>query len=353
MKEQNQSIKAYVGTYTGSGSNGVYLYTLDTQSGQFTPADYCADSRNPSYLAKNASQQYLYSVNETNEGQVVSFRMDGASRELTYINSQTSMGQHPCYLSVNREGTFLFAVNYTGGSVCLYPLLDNGSIAEMSHFIQHEGHGPREDRQQSAHPHSINIDPTDQWIIVPDLGLDTLFIYKLDTASQKLIEHRQVKVHPAAGPRHMTFHPSAPYAYVINELDSTIITFSWDAALGELTAQQTISTLPADYSGISICADIHMTPDGKFLYGSNRGDDSIAVYQVDSLTGQLTLIEIVSTGGQTPRNFAISPDGHYLLAANQDSNNIVIFRIDQKSGRLHNLNIDVEISKPVCIKFIL
>src|SRR5690606_22606251 len=132
-------------------------------------ADYCADSRNPSYLAMNASQQYLYSVNETNEGQVASFRMDEASRKLTYINSQTSMGQHPCYLCVNREGTFLFAVNYTGGSVCLYPLLDNGSIGEMSHFIQHEGHGTREDRQQSPHPHSINIDPTDQWIIVPDL----------------------------------------------------------------------------------------------------------------------------------------------------------------------------------------
>jgi 6-phosphogluconolactonase len=352
MSQQDQNIYAYVGTYTGSGSNGIYLYTFDTNSGQFTPTGYCAEGKNPSFLAIHSEQQYLYSVNEGNEGEVVSFRMDKTSKQLTRINAQSSQGQHPCHMSVNREGTFLFAVNYTGGSVCLYPIREDGSIEEMSHFIQHEGNGPRADRQQSAHPHSISIDPTNQWIIVPDLGLDTIFIYTLDTTTRKLIEHRQLKVHPAAGPRHLTFHPTAPYVYVINELDSTITAFSWDASLGELISIQTISTLPADYKGISTCADIHITPDGKFLYGSNRGDDSIAAYRVDPLTGQLTLIEIVSTGGQTPRNFALSPDGKFLLAANQDSNNVVIFRIDQQEGRLDNLNLDAEISKPVCIKFL-
>ena len=172
----------------------------------------------------------------------------------------------------------------------------------------------------------------------PILGLDTIFIYTLDTAQRKLVEHRQVKLHPAAGPRHLTFHPTAPYVYVINELDSTITAFSWDASFGNLVAIQTISTLPENFTGNSTCADIHVTPNGKFLYGSNRGDDSLAVYRIDVSTGLLTLVEIVSVGGQTPRNFAIAPDGKFLLSANQDSNNIVIFSIDQDTGRLHNMN---------------
>lgn len=352
MNQQNQNIYAYVGTYTGSGSNGIYLYTFDVNSGQFTPTGYCAESKNPSFLAIDAQQHYLYSVNESNEGQVVSFRMDQTTKELTRINVQSSQGKHPCHMSVNREGTFLFAVNYTGGSVCLYPIHEDGSIEDISHFIQHEGHGPRADRQESAHPHSIFIDPSNKWMLVPDLGLDTIFIYKLNASEQKLVEHRQVKVHAAAGPRHLEFHPTTPYVYVINELDSTITSFSFDSALGDLIAVQTIPTLPEGFAGDNICADIHITPNGKFLYGSNRGDNSLAVYRIDTSTGLLTLVEIVSVGGRTPRNFAIAPDGKFLLAANQDSDNIVIFRIDQEAGRLSNLNLDAEISKPVCIKFL-
>src|SRR5690554_1381092 len=241
---QQQDIQAYVGTYTGSGSNGIYLYTFDENSGQFTSTGNCAESKNPSFLAIDAKQRYLYSVNESNEGQVVSFQIDKATKQLTRINDQSSQGRHPCHMSVNRDGTFLFAVNYSGGSVCLYPIREDGSIEEISDFIQHEGQGPRADRQESPHPHSISIDPSDQWILVPDLGLDTIFIYKLDSAKRKLVEHRQVKAHPAAGPRHLTFHPTAPYVYVINELDSTITAFSWDASLGELSTLQTISTLP-------------------------------------------------------------------------------------------------------------
>lgn len=350
--EQEQNVYAYVGTYTGSGSNGVYLYKFNTKSGQFSPTGFCAESKNASFLTIDSQRKYLYSVGESNDGEVVSFRIDEATKELTRINSQTSQGRHPCHLSVNREGTFLFAVNYSGGSVCLYPILEDGSLDEMSDFIQHEGHGPRSDRQESPHPHSINIDPTNQWIIVPDLGLDTLFVYRLDADKGKLVEHRQVKLHPAAGPRHLTFHPTAAYVYVINELDSTITTFSYDASLGELNALQTISTLPENYAGDSTCADIHTSPCGSFLYGSNRGDDSLAVYRIDSSTGLLTLIEIVPTGGQTPRNFTVSPDGKFLMAANQDSDNIVIFNIDQATGRLHNMNLTVAISKPVCIKFL-
>ncbi len=351
--QQVHSVYAYVGTYTGSGSNGVYLYTLDLNSGQFSPAGFCEESKNASFLTINSNQNYLYSVNESDDGEVVSFRIDHATKELTRINSQTSQGRHPCHMSLNREGTFLFVVNYTGGSVCLYPILADGSIEEMSDFIQHEGHGPRTDRQESPHPHSIFIDPSNQWILVPDLGLDTLFVYRLDTVQRKLMEHSRVKLHPAAGPRHLTFHPTDPFVYVINELDSTVTVFSFDASLGELVALQTISTLPENFAGDSTCADIHITPCGNFLYGSNRGDDSLAVYRIDSSTGLLTLIEIVSTGGQTPRNFGISPDGKFLLAANQDSNNIVIFRIDQATGRLHNMNLTVDISKPVCIKFLV
>jgi 6-phosphogluconolactonase len=352
MNQQGQNIYAYVGTYTGSGSKGIYLYTLNTNSGQFTPTGHCSESQNASFLAIDADQHYLYSVSESNDGQVVSFRINEATKELTRINSQSSRGMHPCHMSVNREGTFLFAVNYSGGSVCLYPIHEDGSIAEISDFIQHEGHGPRADRQESPHPHSIFIDPSNQWILVPDLGLDTIFIYGLDTVQQKFIAHRQVKLRPATGPRHLAFHPTAPYVYVINELDSTITAFNFDASLGDLVALQSISTLPENFTGISTCADIHTSPCGRFLYGSNRGDDSIAVYRIDSSSGLLTLIEIVSTGGQTPRNFAIAPDGKFLLAANQDSDNIVIFSIDQETGRLHNLNLTVDIAKPVCIKFL-
>lgn len=352
MNKQAQNIYAYVGTYTGSGSNGIYLYSFDVDSGQFTPTGYCAESKNASFLAIDADQHYLYSVNESNDGEVVSFRIDEATKELTRINAQSSRGKHPCHISVNREGTFLFTVNYTGGSVCLYPIHEDGSIAEMSDFIQHEGHGPRADRQESPHPHSISIDPSNQWILVPDLGLDTIFIYGLDTAQQKFIAHRQVKLHPAAGPRHLAFHPTADYVYVINELGSTVTAFSYHALLGDLVALQTISTLPENFTGISTCADIHISPCGRFLYGSNRGDDSIVVYRIDGSTGLLTLIEIVSTGGQTPRNFVVSPDGKFLLAANQDSDNIVIFSINQETGQLLNANLTVDISKPVCMKFL-
>jgi 6-phosphogluconolactonase len=351
MNQQDQNIFAYVGTYN-AGSEGIYLYTLDTSSGQFNPTGHSVNNQNASYLAIASDQQHLYSVSEGADGQVVSFRINKATLELTRMNAQSSQGNHPCHLSTNREGTFLFAVNYTGGSVCLYPILEDGSIGEMTDFIQHEGQGPRADRQQSPHPHSISIDPTNQWMLVPDLGLDTIFIYGLDVAQQKFIAHRQVKLHPAAGPRHLTFHPTASYVYVINELDSTITAFSWDVSQGELLALQTISTLPAEYTGNSTCADIHTSPCGRFLYGSNRGDDSIAVYQINATTGLLTLIEIVSTGGQTPRNFAVAPDGKFLLAANQDSDNIVIFEIDQETGRLRNLDLTVDIARPVCIKFL-
>lgn len=350
----------YVGTYTNKGSQGIYLCQLDPLTGELTQAGVTKGVDNPSYLVIDAPRKRLFAVNETLEfkgrpgGSVSAFAIEPFTGDLQLINEQYSHGGAPCYLTVDQNGRFLFVANYLGSIVAVLPITPDGVLQDASHIITHTGHSENPKRQEAPHPHSVNLDPTDQFLFVPDLGLDKVMAYQFNPTDGRLTANKQpwTTTVPGSGPRHMVFHPNLGRAYIINELSSTITSYIYDNILGELKQFQTISTVPPDYSGSNISADLHLSPNGRFLYGSNRGHDSIAHYSVDQETGRLTLIDIVSTRGMKPRGFAIDPNGTCLLAANQDSNSIVSFWIDQGSGALSPTGHQVDIPSPVCLKFI-
>ncbi|MDB4893856.1 MAG: hypothetical protein JWN15_118, partial [Firmicutes bacterium] len=291
---------------------------------------------------------------------------------LSLLNRRPSQGAAPCYISLDPTGRYALVANYVGGSVAVLPIGLDGGPGPATDLVRHEGAGPNRAaaqggagpnraahegagpnpaRQAAPHPHSIQPDPSGAWVLVPDLGLDRIFTYRLDPHRGKLepAEIPWQPVRPGAGPRHMTFHPTAPCAYVINELDSSVTAFHLDAARGSLTELQTVPTLPENYAGPNTGADIHMHPSGRFLYASNRGHDSIVIYQVDAGTGRLTLVGHESTRGRTPRGFALDPSGQFLLAANQESGSVLTFRIDQESGALTFTGHEVAVPSPVCL----
>jgi len=350
----------YIGTYTGQYSKGIYAYRFDSRSGKLVPLGPVAETTNPSYLVIHPNRRFLFAANEVDNdsgkksGAVSSFAIDPESGKLALINTVSSRGADPCYVAVDKTGKYVLVANYSGGSVAAFPVGDDGRLGEASAFIQHTGHGTNPERQEGPHAHSINLSPDNHFAIAADLGLDELIVYRFDAAKGSLAANNPpfAKVNPGAGPRHFDFHPRAKFAYAICEMGSTITAFAYDAAAGALKELQTISTLPKDYSGSNDDADIHVHPSGKFLYGSNRGHDSIAVFAIDPDKGTLTLVEHVSTQGKTPRNFGIDPSGTFLFAANQDSDNIVVFRIDSKSGRLTPTGQTIEVPSPVCVKFV-
>ena len=267
-------------------------------------------------------------------GAVAAFAIDQQSGALTHINIQSAVGTGPCHISVDSTGCHVFVANYGGGSVAILPINEDGSLGEASDFVQHEGSSVDASRQQEPHAHSIWVTPNNKHAFAPDLGLDKIKIYAIDHESGNLSEQTSGEVEPGLGPRHLAFHPDGRRVYVINEMGNTLTVFDYDAEAGTLAAIQTISTLSEGYSEVSHTADIHVHPNGKFLYGSNRGHDSIAVYAIDPDNGQLATIEIVATGGNGPRNFGIDPTGNYLIAGNHGSNDIFTFKIDQATGRL-------------------
>jgi 6-phosphogluconolactonase len=316
--------------------------------------------KNPSFLAADTRKMILYAVNEVGEfkgvkgGGVSAFRIDRETGMLSFINSQSSGGESPCHLAVNNNGTFAVAGNYSGGSLSLLPLMPDGNLGSLKELIQHTGSGADPKRQEKAHVHCILLDKENKHILVSDLGIDRIIVYPVDKEKLEINrpEAKQVLLKPGAGPRHLAFSPDEKFLYVINELNSTITSFKYESSDGSMTEVQTLSSLPPDFSEINYCADIHVHPSGKFLYGSNRGHNSIAVYGRNQETGVLNLIELVPTGGETPRNFAIAPDGNFLLVANQSTNNIVTFRIDRETGRLKPTGDSIEIPTPVCIRFL-
>jgi len=350
----------YIGTYTGQYSKGIYAYRFDSKSGLLAPLGLVAESDNPSYLAIHPSRRFLFAVNEVDDyggqkaGSVSAFAIDAKTGKLTFLNTVSSRGADPCYVAVDKTGKYLLAANYRGGNVAVFPVGEDGRLGEASAFIQHTGHGTNPERQEGPHAHSINLSPDNRFAVAADLGLDELIVYRFDATKGSLAANDPpfAKVNPGAGPRHFDFHPRGKFAYAINELGSTITAFAYDAAAGALKELQTVSTLPKDYSGSNDDADIHVHPSGKFLYGSNRGHDSIAVFSIEPDQGTLTLVEHVSTEGKTPRNFGIDPSGTYLFAANQNSDNIVVFRIDAKTGRLTPTGQTIEVPSPVCVKFV-
>jgi 6-phosphogluconolactonase len=284
---------------------------------------------------------------------VSAYRIDRRSGQLTRLNQVSSGGPGPCHLAIERTGRCVVVANYGGGSVAAYPLKDDGSLGDAASFVQHQGKSLNPQRQEGPHAHGVTFDPAGKLVFIPDLGLDKIMIYRIDGATAKLTPNDppSVALKPGSGPRHFVFHPDGRAAYAINELASTVTVFGYDAKRGALTAQQTISTLPDGYSGPSTTAEIEVHPRGKFLYASNRGYDSIAVFAVNR-NGTLKLLDNVSTQGKTPRNFAIEPTGEWLWAANQGTDTLVLFRIDQKTGIPIAAGQVLELGAPVCVKYL-
>ncbi|MFY9951060.1 MAG: lactonase family protein [Candidatus Sulfotelmatobacter sp.] len=352
----------YVGTYTqdGSTSKGIYAYRYDAGSAKVTSIGLAAQTINPSFLAVHPNHRFLFAVNEIGDykgqksGAVSAFAIDSTTGKLTLLNQVASGGADPCYITVDKTGKFVLVANYTGGSVSVFPILKDGSLSEASAFVQHTGHGTNPKRQEAPHAHSIDLSPDDRFAIVDDLGLDETLVYKFDSSkgSLTLNDPPFAKADAGAGPRHFALDPNGKFAYVINEMGSTVSVFDYDARSGVLHPLQTISTIPQGFTELNEDAEIEVHPSGKFLYASNRGHDSIAVFAIDPNKGTLTLIEYVPTKGQSPRNFQIDPTGRLLFAANEKSDNIVIFRINVQTGRLTPTGKVLDISQPVCVRFV-
>ncbi len=352
----------YVGTYTGeeTKSKGIYAFRYDAATAQVTPLGLAAESTNPSFVAVHPNGKFLYAVNELgnykgpNSGGVSAFAIDRTTGKLTFLNELPSRGADPCYITVDKTGKFVLVANYTGGSVIVYPILEDGRLGEASAFVQHTGHGPNAERQEGPHAHSIDLSPDNRFAFVDDLGLDELLVYKFDAAKGSLAPNDPpfAKVDAGAGPRHFTLRPDGKFAYVITEMGRSVTVFSNDAASGRLERLQTLTTLPKDFTGRNDDAEIEVSPSGKFLYASNRGHESIAVFAIDSAKGTLTTVEIASTRGKEPRSFEIDPTGKMLFAANQKSDNIVIFKIDAKTGKLIPAGQVLDVASPVCVKFV-
>jgi 6-phosphogluconolactonase len=354
-------LRVYIGTYTGEKSEGIYCVELDSATGKpVGEPRVVARTKNPSFLAIHPSRKYLYAVSEIADlngkktGGVSAFAIDAKTGDLQELNQQPSGGAGPCHLVTDREGRCVLVANYGGGSVASLPIEADGRLGEPATVIQHEGKSVNPRRQEAPHAHSINVDAENRFAVAADLGLDKVLVYRLDSQSGKLQPHDppSTSVAPGSGPRHFAFHPSGRYAFVINEMLSTLTSFQWDAEQGTLTEVHTVPTLPAGISENNSTAEVQVHPSGAFVYGSNRGHDSIAAFRFDEETGKLQPIGHRATLGKTPRNFGIDPSGRWLLAANQQSDTICVFLIDSKSGKLSPTGVTIEVPSPVCVKFV-
>ncbi len=357
---RNRNEQALVYVAAGGTSEGIYVYRMDPSSGSLTYASKATGLNSPSFLAIDPRERYLYAVHEAGEsadgpsGAVSALSIARETGELTYLNSQSSGGAGPCHVIVDRTGRCVLVANYPGGSVAVLPILGDGRLGEATGFVQHHGSSVNPERQEGPHAHSIMVDADNRFAFSPDLGQDKVLVYRLDVARGKLAPNQEpwARVKPGAGPRHMAFHPNGRYVYVINELDSTLSVFSYDGTKGTLRELETVPTVPGDFDGTSYCADVHVAPSGRFVYGSNRGHDSIVIFAISEATGRLTLVGHEPTQGKWPRNFAIDATGRFLLAANQHTDSIVTFRIDRNTGKLEPTGHVTEVSAPLCVKLV-
>ncbi len=347
---QNTGHLLFIGTYTSKASEGIYVYQFNAKTGDLTPITIGRGVKNPSFLAFSPDQRFVYSVAEMNGGAVSAFSFDKQSNSLTLLNTQSAGGAGPCHITVDKTGKWVIVGNYGGGSLSVLPIQADGSVGKPVQTIQHEGRSVNPERQEKPHVHSINIAPNNRDVFVPDLGTDKIMTYTLNAETGQLTPGNPAftATIPGAGPRHFTFHPNGKFAYVIQELDATVTGFNYKE--GKLAPFQTITTLPDDYTGRKWCADIHISPDGKFLYGSNRTHESLVIYSINQKTGQLTYVGHQNVLGKTPRNFMIDPTGKWILVANQDSDNVVVFSRDTKTGKLTPTGKEIKVSMPVCLK---
>ena len=350
----------YFGTYTGARSQGIYVSRFDPATGQLTAPELAVATASPSFLALHPSRRFLYSAGETSilngkrVGAVAAFSMNAKTGRLTLLNRQSSGGEGPCHVAVDQMGKCLLVANYGNGSIAALPIQADGALAAPTTVIQHQGSSVNPARQAGPHAHFIIPDPANQFALVCDLGLDQVLTYRLHPPKAALVPNDPpfASVKPGSGPRHLVFHPSGRFVFLISEIGSTLTAFSYDAKRGALKELQTVSTLPETFAGNSSCAEVQVHPSGKFVYGSNRGHDSIAVFGFDARKGKLTFVQHQATQGKTPRHFAIDPTGQWLLAENQDSDSIVIFRLDAKTGRLSATGQTVSVGAPVCAVFV-
>jgi len=354
------TLLAFIGTYTGPKSEGIYVARFDVATGRLSAPELAAKSVNPTFLALHPNQRFLYAVGETGgdsgqpQGTVSGFSIAPQTGKLTLLNRQPSGGGGPCHLAVDSSGKCLLTANYGSGSVAVLPLQADGLLSAPSATIQHQGSSVNPQRQTGPHAHFITTDPANHRALACDLGLDKVFLYKLNPDQGTLAANDPpwAALKPGAGPRHLAFHPNGRFLFVLNEMGSSLTAFSYEAQQGALGALQTLSTLPEDYTADNISAEVRVHPSGKFVYASNRGHNSIAVFSVQPSTGKLARIEIQSTLGKAPRCFALDPSGQWLLAENQDSDNIVVFRVDKNSGRLTPAGQEVKVGSPVCLLFL-
>ena len=348
------------GTYTSGKSEGIYVYKFNIETADAVYISSVKTS-NPSYLAISPGQRYVYAVNEnadssrfTEQGSIVAYSFDKTKGTLHFINSQLSGGKHPCYVTIDKTGKWVIAGNYTSGTIGVLPVKKDGSLDSASQVIEHSGYSVNSERQQGPHVHSTVFSKDNSYLFVPDLGIDKTMIYSFNNKTGKLKEGSFpfALSEPGAGPRHFEFHPNGQFAYLIEEMNGTVSVFYYLKKNGQLNMIQTISALPPEFNGAIGSADIHVSPDGKFVYASNRGEsNTIAIFAVNSHTGMLHLVGHQSTLGKKPRNFNFDPSGNYLLVANQDSDEIVIFKRNKTTGLLTDTGKRISVGSPVCIKW--
>jgi 6-phosphogluconolactonase len=339
-------LTVYFGTHTAGPGKGFSVSHFDTVTGALSKPEFLLETPAPAYFVIAPGGRRLYSCNST--GFVSAYSIDPATAQLKLINQKPSGGGDPSYISLDRTGHYVLVANFESGNVAVWALEPDGSLGERTAFVQHTDGGLQ------PHAHSIRVDPTNRFALVGDTGLDRLFVYKFNVKDGSLTPNDPpfVTAAPGANPRHVAFHPNGRWLYVLTEAGSTIMLFNWDTKRGALSEVQTVSTLPKDFQGKSACAEMQVHPSGKFVYASNRGRDSIAVFSVDGKTGRLTLIQDVPSGGKTPRNFDLDPTAHWMLVTNHDSNNAMVFRIDQQTGKLTPTGQPVDVPYPFCPRFL-
>jgi len=350
----------YVGTYTDHYSKGIYAYRFDPATGESNAIGLVAATDNPSFLAVAPNNRFLYSVNELDKfegkptGAVSVFAIDRETGKLKLLQQVSSLGGGPAHLSVDKTGRYLLVANYDGGSVAVFPIEPDGRLGQHTAFVQHVGSSVNPKRQAGPHAHSVLVSNDNRFAVSADLGLDQVLVYRFDAQKGSLAANdpKFATVDPGSGPRHLTFAPSGEFLYVVNEMASSVTVFAYNASQGRLRNKQTVSTLPPAFHGHDTAAEIVVDANGRFLYVSSRGAHSIAVFAIKPGSGTLSLVEIVPSGGKTPRNFAIDPTGKWLFAANQDSNNIDLFHIDPGTGRLTQTSQALQLTSPVCIVFV-
>ena len=350
----------YVGTFSGDMEKGIYVYAFDRTDRRLSLVQTLGGMESPTYIEIHPNGKFLYSVNrnsvneEATWGSVSSYSIDPSTGKLSHINDQPSFGNAPCFISIDSKGRMLFIANYGSGSIAAYPLEADGALANASKVIQHTGSSVAGERQQGPHAHSAVVSPDDDYLYAADLGTDRIKTYRIDYAlkSIDIIEGGDGIADPGSGPRHITISQDQKFLYLLEEMGHQVAVFTIDPGNGALTPAQAISTLPEEYTGTNFCADIHIDPAGKFLYASNRGHNSLAIFEINAKTGKLSLVDIESVRGDWPRNFLIDPKGNYLFVANRRTNNVVVFQRDLSSGKMTPTGVEVSVPEPVCVKML-